>query len=177
VSTRQTAGFSPIPQARMISSPAPLRTTYRHWLLTWVGGIFAILIVSLFVASFFLDDMIRSRTQAAMNQKLTGYHVVLAHAHLQLVGGRLTLDGLKIVQHAHPHPAIAEVPSLRFHIEWKELLSRRVVADVLLSHPKVHIDQTQLVAEKKRPGPVATEGLAGRTRGGLSIQDQPFHDL
>ena len=38
---------------------------------------------------------------------------------------------------------------MRFHIQWKELLSRRVVADVLLSHPKVHIDQTQLVAEKK----------------------------
>jgi len=124
----------------------------------WIGGIFAVLIVSLFVASFFLDDMIRARTQAAMNQKLNGYHVVLARAHLQLVGGRLTLSGLRIIQQAHPHPAVADIPTLRFHIEWKELFSRRVVTDVLLSHPKVHIDQTQLVAEKNDRVPLRQKG-------------------
>jgi hypothetical protein len=112
----------------------------------------------LFIASFFLDDMIRVRTEAAMNQKLTGYHVTLARAHLQLVGGRLTLNGLKIIQQAHPHPAVADVPTMRFRIEWKELLSRRVVADVLLSHPKVHIDQTQLVSEKNDRVPLRQKG-------------------
>ncbi|MGA9725709.1 MAG: DUF748 domain-containing protein [Candidatus Binatus sp.] len=121
----------------------------KHRFLFWVGGIFATLIVALFVASFFLDDIVRARTQAAMNQKLKGYHVALAHAHLQLVGGILTLNGLKVIQQAHPRPAVADVPMMRFHIQVKELFSRRVVADVLLSHPKVHIDQTQLVAEKK----------------------------
>ena len=60
----------------MTSSTVPARATYRkHWLLMWIGRIFVVLFVSLFVASFFLDDMIRARTQAAMNQKLTGYHV------------------------------------------------------------------------------------------------------
>jgi hypothetical protein len=84
--------------------------------------------------------------------------VALARAHLQLVGGLLTLNGLKIIQQAHPHPAVADVPMMRFHIEWKELLSRRIVADVLLSHPKVHIDQTQLVTEKKDPVPLRQKG-------------------
>ena len=143
----------------MTSSTVPARATYRkHWLLMWIGGIFVVLLVSLFIASFFLDDMIRARTQAAMNRKLTGYHVVLARAHLQLIGGRLTLNGLKIIQQAHPHPAVADVPSLRFHIQWKELLYRRAVADVLLSHPKVHIDQTQLVAEKNDRIPLRQKG-------------------
>ena len=51
---------------------------YReHRVLFWVGGIFATLIVALFIASFFLDDLVRARTQAAMNQKLKGYHVAL----------------------------------------------------------------------------------------------------
>jgi hypothetical protein len=50
-------------------------------------------------------------------------------AHLQIVGGILTLNGLKIIQQAHPNPAVADVPMMRFHIEWKELLSRRVVAE------------------------------------------------
>jgi hypothetical protein len=159
MSTRQTAEFSRIRSVSMTSSPAPARATYRkHWLLMWIGGAFAILIVSLFIASFFLDEMIRMRTQAAMNQKLKGYHVVLARAHLQLIGGRLTLNGLKIIQRAHPHPAVADVPSLRFQIEWKELLSRRVVADLLLSYPKVHIDQTQLAAEKNDRVPLRQKG-------------------
>ena len=81
---------------------------YReHRVLFWVGGIFATLIVALFIASFFLDGLVRARTQAAMNQKLKGYHVALGHAHLQLVGGILTLNGLKIIQQAHPYPAVA----------------------------------------------------------------------
>jgi len=130
----------------------------KHRLLLWIGILLAALIVALFVASFFLDDMIRARSQAAMNQKLKGYQVALARAHLQLVGGLLTLNGLKIIQQAHPHPAVAEVPMMRFRIEWKELLSRRVVADVLLSHPKVHIDQTQLVSEKNDRVPLKQKG-------------------
>ena len=130
----------------------------KHRLLLWVGAIFAAVIVALFIASFFLDGMIRARTEAAMNQKLTGYHVALDRAHLQLLGGLLTLKGLKIIQRAHPKPAVADVPMMRFHIEWKELLSRRVVADVLLSHPQVHVNRTQLVSEKNSRVPMKQEG-------------------
>ena len=119
---------------------------------------FAVLVMALFVGSFFLDDMIRARTQAAMNQKLTGYQVAIAHAHLQLIGGLLTLNGLRIVQQAHPHPAVADIPMVSFHIEWNGLLYRRVVADVLLFHPKVHIDQTQFVSEKNDRVPLKHKG-------------------
>ena len=138
-----------------VAETQPIR---KHRLLLWIGGILVALIVALFIASFFLDGMIRDRTQAAINQKLKGYHVALARAHLQLVGGLLTLNGLEIIQQTHPHPAVADVPMMRFHIEWKELLSRRVVADVLLSHPKVHIDQTQLVSEKNDRVPLKQKG-------------------
>jgi hypothetical protein len=96
----------------------------------WLGGIFAVLIATLYVGSFFLDRIVRSRIEATMNQKLKGHHLELARAHLQLVGGLLTLTDLRIVQQAHPHPAVAEVPIMRFHIEWKELLYFRVVAEV-----------------------------------------------
>jgi hypothetical protein len=130
----------------------------KHPVLFWIGGFFATLIVAVFIASFFFDDIIRARTQTAMNQKLKGYHVALAHAHLQLLGGVLTLSGLKVIQQAHPQPAVADIATMRFNIQVKELLSRRVVADVLLSRPKVHIDQTQLVAEKKSSVPLRQKG-------------------
>jgi hypothetical protein len=116
------------------------------------------LIAALFIASFFFDDIIRARTQAAMNQKIKGYHVALEHAHLQLVGGILTLNRLKIIQQAHPHPPVADIRMIRFHIQVKELFSRRVVADVLLHRPRIHIDQTQLVSEKKSKVPLRQKG-------------------
>ena len=158
MSTHTTSGFSEIPREPAPSRSLPVSAYRRHRLLFWVGGLFAALIVALFIASFFLDDMIRVRTQVAMNQKLKGYHVALAHAHLQLVGGILTLNGLKVIQQAHPYPAVADVRMMRFHVQVKELFSRRLVADVLLSHPKVHIDQTQLVAEKKDKVPLRQKG-------------------
>src|ERR1700722_2589892 len=130
----------------------------KHPVLFWVGRFFATLIVAVFIASFFLDDIVRARTQAAMNQKLKGYHVALAHAHLQLLGGILTLKGLKVVQEAHPRPPVAEIATMRFTIQGKELFARRVVAEVLLSRPKIHVDQTQLVEEKKSKVPLRQKG-------------------
>jgi hypothetical protein len=116
----------------MTSPLSPLPGYRRHRLLWWAGLLLASVFVGLFIGSFFLDDIIRARTQATMNQKLKGYHVALGHAHLQLVGGGLTLSDIKIILRAHPRPPIADIAVMRFHIEWKELLSRRVVADLLL---------------------------------------------
>ena len=123
-----------------------------------MGGFCGCLITALFIASFFFDDIIRIRTQAAMNRKLSGYHVALDHAHLQLVGGILTLKGLRIIQLAHPHPPVADIMMLRFHIQLKELFSRRLVADVRLHRPRIHIDQTQFVSEKNSKIPLRQKG-------------------
>jgi hypothetical protein len=92
MSTRTTSGFPEIPRDPAPSPSSSVSAYRKHRVLFWAGGIFGGLIVALFIASFFLDDMIRARTQVAMNQKLKGYHVALAHAHLQLVGGILTLN-------------------------------------------------------------------------------------
>jgi hypothetical protein len=142
----------------MISDSPALEAYRNHRVLAWVGAFVATLIVAAFVASFFLDDIIRERTEVAMNQKLKGYHVALGHAHLQLVGGILTLKELKVIQQAHPQPAIADIRMMRFTVQVKELLSRHVVADVLLSRPKIHIDQTQLVTEAKSNVPIRQKG-------------------
>jgi hypothetical protein len=47
---------------------------------------------------------------------------------------------------------------LRFHIQVKELLSRRIVADMLLHRPKIHIDHTQFVSEKNSKVPLRQKG-------------------
>jgi Domain of Unknown Function (DUF748) len=142
----------------MASDSPTVQAFRRHPIVLSLGCVIGILIIALFVASFFLDDIVRTRTQNAMNQKLTGYHVSLEHAHLQLLGGILTLSELKVIQQAHPSPPVAVFPMMRFSVQVEELLSRHVVADVLLHRPKIHIDQTQFVAEKNSKTPMRQEG-------------------
>lgn len=142
----------------MASDSPTIQAYRRHRVLFCFGAVIGILIVALFIASFFLDDMVRVRTETAMNQKLTGYHVSLEHAHLQLLGGVLTLNGLRVIQQAHPSPPVAVFPMMRFRVQVAELFSRRLVADVLLHKPKIHVDETQFVAEKNSKIPMKKEG-------------------
>src|SRR5690242_2944935 len=122
------------------------------------GALIVVLAAGLFVASFFLDGFIRPRVENAMNEKLKGYHTTLAHAHLQLIGGRLTLRGLNVIQTKHPRPPVANIREMRFTIQWRQLFSGHVVADVLIWRPKVHIDTAQFVSEQKDKTPVHKKG-------------------
>src|SRR5258708_7425689 len=99
------------------------RSSYPRKIAYAFGSLILALIVGLFILSFFLDGIIRPRLERAMNEKLKGYHTTLPHAHLQLVGGRLALYGLQIVQETHPRPPVAHIDSMRFTIQWRELFS------------------------------------------------------
>lgn len=135
----------------------PHRSMTRR-IARWTLSVIALLIVSLFIASFFLDSLIRPRIEANMNAGLKGYHVSLPHAHLQLLDLTLTLQGLTVAQLAHPEPAIAVFPLMSFQIDWKALLFRRVVANVLLDHPRFHINEAQFATERKDPTSLRQKG-------------------
>jgi hypothetical protein len=127
----------------------------------WLAGAIASLLIVVFIASFFFDSIVRSRIEASMNSSLKGYRVALAHAHLQLLTLSLSLDGLTIAQQAHPTPPIGNLPLVRFRIEWTELLSGRVVANVGLWNPKIRIDQAQFTSEKRDKTPLRQKGWQG----------------
>ena len=128
-------------------APQARRSVARRIILWFLGDI-AFLTIAAFIVSFFLDGLIRPRIETNMNASLKGYHATLPHAHLQLLGLTLMLRDLTIVQMAHPQPPVATFPLMRFRIDWKSLLSGRVVAYVLLERPKFHIDEAQLATER-----------------------------
>ena len=136
----------------------PRSVTRRSRVAGWIVGAFAFLVLAIFVASYFLDPFIRSRVENTMNEKLVGYHTSLAHAHLQLLNGSLILSGLLVKQNKHPTPPVADLPEMGFHIQWSELLIGRVVADVVLDSPHVHINLIQLSAESADPVPLSKKG-------------------
>jgi hypothetical protein len=118
----------------------------------------AAIILILLVASFFVDRPLRGYLEKTMNTKLKGYHVSLPGAHFQIIGFSLTLKDLKIMQNEHPEPPIAYIPSLTASVQWRELLSGHVVADLEFDKPQMHVDLTQLRTEAKRTTKIKNEG-------------------
>ncbi len=143
-----------------MANPEPIHSSSPRGsrVARWIAAVIATLVLLIFIASFFLDSMVRSHVLAAMNEKLVGYHTRLGHAHILLLNGSLTLTGLVVVQDAHPTPPVADLPKMAFHIQWREVFLGHVVADALLTHPHVHINLTQLRAEKADPVPLSQKG-------------------
>jgi hypothetical protein len=89
-------------------------------------------------------------------QRFTGRH--FRSAHLRILDRTLFLYGLNVVQEEHPKPAVMEIPALRISIEWREVFSRRIVADCLLSQPTASINLIQLRSETARKITLKQEG-------------------
>lgn len=126
--------------------------------LLWIAGIIVALIVVAFIASFFIDEPLRRITEKKMNQSLKGYSVRLPKLHFSLIGLSITLKGLTVTQQAHPEPPVAEFPYLRASVHWREILAGKLVGEMRLDDPKIHINLTQLKAEAQSKVPMKEKG-------------------
>jgi hypothetical protein len=138
--------------------PTPPRHVRGSRVAGWIVAALLVLVFAVFVASYFLDPIVRSRVENTMNQKLVGYHTRLGHAHLQLLSLTLILNDLVVKQNAHPSPPVADFPVMTFDVQWRELVLGRVVGQVLLNHPHVHINLIQLEAQNASKVPLRKEG-------------------
>jgi hypothetical protein len=123
----------------------PERQAPRRSLLAWIL-VAALLLILAIVAQHF-DEYLRRTIEAKVNQRLQGYTVTLAGAHLNPFGLALTLRGAVIRQQAHPAPPVADIPRIEASIEWKELLHLHLVANALFDHPRIHVNLPQLREE------------------------------
>jgi hypothetical protein len=110
-------------------------------------GIPLMIIFLLFTTSYFLDEPLRVNTENKINHNLKGYVVHLQKLHLQLIGFSLTLKGLSVIQQAHPNLPVVEFPMIKASIHWREILSGKIVAELLLEKPKININLQQLRSE------------------------------
>jgi len=128
------------------------RHAWTRWLpgsktARWILGTLLGLAVLLYVASFFIDEPLRRITEQKINRDLKGYSVRLPGLHLALIGLSLTLKDLTIIQQAHPEPPVARFPVLKASVHWREILSGRLVAELLVDRPRLHINLQQLRSE------------------------------
>ncbi len=124
----------------------------------WGLGIFVIFILVPYIASYFLDEPLRSSMEKKMNSHLKGYSVRLPRLHLQLVGFSMALEGLTVIQKAHPDPPIALFPVLHASINWSGILSGSLVAEFDLERPEIHVNLRQLSHEAQSKVPLKKQG-------------------
>jgi hypothetical protein len=116
------------------------------------------LVVSTLVASLFIDEPLRHYMERAINANLRGYSARLPALSFHPFGFSITLESLTIAQNAHPKPPVAVFPELHASVQWRALLHGRLVADILIRRPRVHINLPQLRHE-------AADAVALRDKG------------
>src|SRR3984957_5694007 len=103
---------------------------------SWTVPVISVIAVTCLAGSHFINTIIRTRIERAMNSSLVGYHTHLESAHLRLIDGTLFLHGLYVYQEAHPKPAVMESPMLRVSIQWRGLFFRGGGGVFFVSNPR-----------------------------------------
>lgn len=113
----------------------------------YVVGLPVALVLILFVTSYIIDEPLRRITEEKINSNLKGYSVRLPKLHFQLLTLTATMEGLTLRQDAHPDPPVITIPMVKTTIQWRAILSGRLVAESLLDQPKININLQQLQSE------------------------------
>ena len=93
-----------------------------------------------------------------MNARLTGYTVSIGALSLHPIGLSLTLSDLVFVQQANPEPPVGRIARLDASVQWKALLSGKLVANFALDQPRLYVNLQHLQQEAADPEPVARKG-------------------
>ena len=124
----------------------------------WTLAIFASAIVVAVLLSFFIDEPLRRSVEGQMNARLTGYSVSIGKLRFHPVGLSLTLSDLVFTQEANPDPPVGRIPRLDASVQWRALLSWKLVANFALDRPKLYVNLAHLRSEPADPEPVAKHG-------------------
>jgi hypothetical protein len=129
----------------------------RKWWIWLIGAVVGLSIVVI-ALGFFIDEPLRRYTEQTLNSNLKGYTVRLGKLDLHPLRFSVDVSDVTIVQDANPEPPIVHVPRLHASLHWRALLSARVVSDVLVERPHVHINLKQIRQEATDELPVQERG-------------------
>jgi hypothetical protein len=141
----------------------------RRWWI-WLVGVVGLLLVAAVIGSLFIDEPLRRYVEQQMNAQLQGYTVHIGALDVHPFSFSADLKEVIIRQDAHPDPPIIHVPELRASVQWRTLLSRRVVAEVQIQQPAVHLNLTQVREEARDEVPVRERGWQEAAQAALPLQ-------
>ncbi|RJQ73331.1 MAG: DUF748 domain-containing protein [Desulfobacteraceae bacterium] len=122
----------------------------KKWLkrLLWFLGFFFLFVVGVaLIFSYALDEPLRAWFEKRINANLKGYRVQLADVDVNPFDLAIIFRGLTIVQEKHPEPPVAFFTTIEAGVHWRPILSARIVGDIDLDRPKLHLNLAQLREE------------------------------
>jgi Domain of Unknown Function (DUF748) len=141
----------------------------RRWWI-WLVGAVGFLAVAAVIGSFFIDEPLRRYVEQQMNARLQGYTVRIVALDFHPFSFSVDLEDVVIVQEAHPDPPVVRVPELSASVQWRALLSGRVVADVQVERPAMYLNLTQLRQEARDEVPMQERGWQAAVQAVLPLQ-------
>jgi hypothetical protein len=129
------------------SGDAPPEPGLSRRVLWWILAASLLLLIAIVAQHF--DEYLRRTIESNVNKRLHGYTVSLGGAHLNPFGLALTLRDAVIRQQAHPAPPVADIDQIKASVQWKEVLRLRLVANVAIDRPRVHVNLKQLQEEDR----------------------------
>jgi hypothetical protein len=113
-------------------------------------AVLVLLVLVVIVVPLFAARPLRAVIERQVNTRLKGYTARVGAVGLFPPWNlTLKLRDVSIVQQAHPDPPVADIDLVGFKLEWSALLHGKIVGDMLMRQPRLHIDLTQLQAEAK----------------------------
>jgi hypothetical protein len=109
----------------------------------WLAGAAALLVMAAVVVSCLLDEPLRRYLERQMNARLQGYTVRIGALDFQPFGLSLDAQDVVLAQQSHPEPPALRLPKLSARVHGRALLSARVVADVRVERPAIHLARPQ----------------------------------
>lgn len=128
----------------------------RAWV--WLLGTVGVVLCLVYVLAVAIDEPLRRQLEARMNAQLVGYRVTVGKLDAHPLRFALDLEDLVIRQQAQPEPPVASIERLGTSVQWRALLHGRLVGDVVIDQPRVHLDLTHAAAEANDDVPVADRG-------------------
>jgi hypothetical protein len=135
---------------------AGLRGMRRHWII--ISMPIALVVIAAYAIAFMLDEPLRRYTEGKMNRALKGYTVSIKTLDFHPLGFSLDLEDVTITQDEHPDPPVLRVDRLSASVHWRALVFGRLVADIEIDKPTVHVNLPQVRKEIADPVPVKERG-------------------
>lgn len=124
----------------------------------WALGSLASVALLAYAAAFLIDEPLRRSMERQLNERLKGYTARVGKLDFHPHGFSLDLEDIVITQDAQPDPPVARIRRLTASVEWRALLSGRLVGDVEIVRPRVNLNLAQAREEIKDPVPVDKRG-------------------
>ena len=135
---------------------AGVRGIRRHWIAITVP--IALVVILAYAIAFMLDEPLRRITEAKMNRALKGYTASIKTLDFHPFGFSLDLEDVTITQDEHPDPPVLKVDRLSASVHWRALIRGRLVGDIEIVRPTVHVNLPQARKEITDPVPVKERG-------------------